>query len=455
MPADNHVQALQAVLTLARQLTRAGMAIALIQRKANAVVPLRSDPSRNWQQGTAWRWQMPATQKQEAGRLQTLPLSCLPSMVAIDLPFPPAQAAYLDCTEWGEQVAGGLLLIWDAEQSAQVAANAGDAASQEQLVSLLRPIYARLLDGSHLAVQTVESEAKFNDVFNSVQQGIVVVSGQGAHAQVNQWASALLQIQPGSVSVETLARAMGEARRRCDNADELEFAYQVLQHSLDAEVTVDWELDERILRVDTHPVLNNGHNGRVWLFQDVTAQARLERMLRREASHDALTGLFNRRAFFNRAQAHYQAQATAPTHALDGGTPERLAVLMFDVDHFKQINDSFGHPVGDGVLKEVARRALNLLRDGDVLARYGGEEFILLIRETTDGASLAVAERLRKAMEGQPIQIDSKAIEVRISLGLALRCNTKEPLARTIERADRNLYQAKREGRNRVVHTAC
>jgi diguanylate cyclase (GGDEF)-like protein len=450
MQISPHVDALLAMLTLARQLSQASMTVALLRRAPDEFVPLLSEPPLAWPASTAWRWRSPRRQEDEPGGLQWLPLASLPSMVTAGLPFVPVAVAYLDSAALGDQQAGGVLFLWDAAQAHHVTTLTGQDAGAHPVL-LLRTIYARLLDGRDLAVQKIEADAQFHDIFNSVPQGIVVVKGQGAHAQVNRVMSAVLQVPHGQVPVDVLAQAMQAARRRCSNAAELDVAYQPLQHALDAEVVVHWELDERVWRVDTHPILNSGHNGRVWLFQDVTASIRLERMLRRDASHDALTGLFNRRAFFDQAQAHYQAQSTARALSPDGDAAQQLALLLFDIDHFKQINDSLGHPVGDRVIQEVARRAQAQLRDGDVLARYGGEEFIVLLCGSNQAIARAVAERLRVAMAEQPVQIDGGAVSVRISVGLALRLDAEETLARTIERADRNLYRAKREGRNRVV----
>ena len=129
----------------------------------------------------------------------------------------------------------------------------------------------------------------------------------------------------------------------------------------------------------------------------------------------------------------------------------RFALVMFDIDHFKRINDLHGHPVGDQVLREVAHRAKSILREGDVLARYGGEEFIVLLSAACKEDARAAAERLRTVIDAQPVQLDRQAIAVSISVGLALRKGEAETLQRTIERADANLYRAKREGRNRVV----
>jgi diguanylate cyclase (GGDEF)-like protein len=103
------------------------------------------------------------------------------------------------------------------------------------------------------------------------------------------------------------------------------------------------------------------------------------------------------------------------------------------------------------VLKEVAHRAKSVLRDGDVLARYGGEEFIVLLNVASKNVARAAAERLRTVVEAQPVRVGQLTIGVSISVGLALREGESKTLMRTIERADANLYRAKREGRNRVV----
>ncbi len=312
----------------------------------------------------------------------------------------------------------------------------------------LRPVYAQLVDARQWEEQNAESAAQFHHVFDSVPQGIVVLSARHPQAQINAAAAALLGLSAGWVPAEVLAQAMRATRERCDNAAELEQAYAPLQSDLDAELVARWFLDDCVWRVDTHPILQSGHKGRVWLFHDITPQVRLERFLRMEANHDPLTGLFNRRAFSDRAQVAFQLPSPGPS---DG---HRLALVMLDIDHFKAVNDLYGHPAGDMVLKEVARRAKSVLRDGDVLARYGGEELIVLLNVISSDTARAAAERLRTVMDTEPVQVGDQAITVSVSVGLALRSSGSETLLQTIERADANLYRAKRQGRNRVVDDA-
>jgi diguanylate cyclase (GGDEF)-like protein len=444
MPTNAYTDALSALLALARELTHANVTAAVIQRAPGQVLSLRTEPQIALTQAPVWRWDLPVAPNDSAVGVQLLSRDRWPSQITTGLSFTPAVVAYLDSSVWGQQVAGGLLFLWDAAQAHHATALLDVHAPSAASVLLLRPVLACLFDGRERAEQVVESGAQFHDIINSVPQGIVVVSAQGLQAQVNQTASVLLGIPTGMVAVDVLAQAMRTIRGRCDNAAELEQAYRPLLHALDTEVVVDWQLDDQVWRVDTHPILHDGRNGRVWLFQDVSAQLRLEHVLRRQALRDELTNLFNRRAFFDRAQAHYQAVATTDP-------PSQLALLLFDIDHFKRVNDRFGHPAGDYVLREVARRAKRQLRDIDLLARYGGEEFIVLLGPTTLANARSTAERLRLAMVAQPVQTDEQAIDVSISVGLTLRRDARETLAQTIERADALLYRAKRSGRNRVV----
>ncbi len=163
--------------------------------------------------------------------------------------------------------------------------------------------------------------------------------------------------------------------------------------------------------------------------------ARLARLTR----IDPLTGALNRRGL---------EEGYAPTKApVDA---KRMAVLMVDIDHFKSINDTHGHLVGDEVLRRIARQLGRALRTSDAIVRYGGEEFLLLLADVTVSEGMRVAERARKAIEAQAIRVGDATLEVTVSMGLDVQ-RAHEPLADTVERADAALYQAKHAGRNRVV----
>ena len=153
------------------------------------------------------------------------------------------------------------------------------------------------------------------------------------------------------------------------------------------------------------------------------------------AERDALTGLFNRGA----GEHMLTGLVTAPT--------ESDVLIMFDIDHFKKVNDTHGHPAGDAVLREVATRCNNLLRKGDVLTRWGGEEFLMLMRCPGDAGVARVANALRTAISGTPI---APAGTVTASFGVA-RFQPDDTQLSWVKRADVALYEAKSTGRNRVV----
>jgi diguanylate cyclase (GGDEF)-like protein len=168
------------------------------------------------------------------------------------------------------------------------------------------------------------------------------------------------------------------------------------------------------------------------------ANAQLEKL----AVTDALTGLLNRRALsdlfrreIERAQRHRR----------------ELAVIMFDVDHFKAINDRHGHAAGDAVLRQIAGVATQSTRSTDTIARYGGEEFVLVAPETDKSSALELAERMRAALQSAEIRIDHQSLKVTASFGVAMLHGEDSRPEDVLRRADEALYAAKGAGRNRVV----
>lgn len=167
--------------------------------------------------------------------------------------------------------------------------------------------------------------------------------------------------------------------------------------------------------------------------------------LQRGATLDALTGLLNRRSFMERLE---EEVAATIRHKL----PTCVAIL--DVDHFKKVNDTYGHPAGDAVLVGVARRLKEARRSEDVLARFGGEEFVLLLRHTDHEGALMLMNRLRLLVADQTFEVPTpsgpQAISVTFSCGLT-QLSPLDSSDYVLERADIGLYEAKRTGRNRVI----
>lgn len=170
----------------------------------------------------------------------------------------------------------------------------------------------------------------------------------------------------------------------------------------------------------------------------VEANARLETL----ATVDALTGLYNRGYFMGRADELFAQSSRYQSN---------LSVVMIDVDHFKQINDTCGHDFGDKVLQRIAQTCGRALRDCDIAARYGGEEFVLLLLDTPIHGAEVSAERIRCAVAELQLQYNGEAIPVTASFGVAERTPEDNDLRTLLIRADTALYIAKNSGRNRVV----
>jgi diguanylate cyclase (GGDEF)-like protein len=168
-----------------------------------------------------------------------------------------------------------------------------------------------------------------------------------------------------------------------------------------------------------------------WVSTLQSERAKLQAL----AERDGLTGLYNRRA-----SEHLLMNLVAAPNTDD-------ALILFDIDHFKAVNDTHGHPVGDEVLRQVARRCEALLRRDDVFARWGGEEFLLLVRGARGEAIAQIADSMRLAISATPIE---PAGIVTASFGVAL-FRPLDTLATWVQRADGALYAAKAGGRNRVV----
>jgi len=167
---------------------------------------------------------------------------------------------------------------------------------------------------------------------------------------------------------------------------------------------------------------------------------RQERDLRHAALHDALTGVPNRASFF----AHLEQIATEPP------AEWRTAVLYLDLDGFKLVNDTFGHQVGDELLKVVSTRITDSLRPGDLVARLGGDEFSVVLHQVADPTEAGViADRLIQTV-GQPVVIDGHEVQVGLSVGVALADRAGDTVAGLVDAADRALYQAKQAGKGRT-----
>jgi two-component system, cell cycle response regulator len=181
-------------------------------------------------------------------------------------------------------------------------------------------------------------------------------------------------------------------------------------------------------------------------FRFSLTDVREERLLRKlyeSSTRDALTGAYNRLHFEERLRSEV---AYAIRHNA------QASLVLIDLDHFKKVNDTYGHPAGDAVLKRSAEACLRALRAEDVFARFGGEEFAVVLRNIELKGAARLADRLRQSVCAVPVEVDGHSIQVTLSAGAAsLLCCRTPSAEELISIADRRLYLAKQQGRNRVV----
>lgn len=171
------------------------------------------------------------------------------------------------------------------------------------------------------------------------------------------------------------------------------------------------------------------------------AQAQFQEELYEAALRDPLTKIYNRRVLVERLEedlSHAKRHVAA------------LTLLLFDLDHFKVVNDTYGHLAGDQVLVDFTEMVLATVRREDMFARYGGEEFAMACRSTDLAAAAGLAERIRVEVAARRFEFDGQHIPVSVSIGVA-QATAEDSVESLIERADKHLYQAKRNGRNQVV----
>lgn len=179
----------------------------------------------------------------------------------------------------------------------------------------------------------------------------------------------------------------------------------------------------------------------LWLFRTTRSQLRFKRM----ATRDGLTDILNHQHFMSECEKRLQGLQKRPGHA---------CLIWIDLDHFKQINDTHGHATGDAALRHSVAICQQQLRPGDLLGRLGGEEFGILLGDCPREQAIAIADRIRLAIEASPMVLDEAVVSISASIGVASTATSGHDLQRLCRDADAALYRAKRAGRNRVVADA-
>jgi diguanylate cyclase (GGDEF)-like protein/PAS domain S-box-containing protein len=191
----------------------------------------------------------------------------------------------------------------------------------------------------------------------------------------------------------------------------------------------------------TGKLLSN--NQIIGLLRDISERKKAERVTQELLSTDSLTGLYNRRYFFGIVNS-ILAESVRYGHP--------AAILLLDLDHFKQINDAYGHMKGDQALRHLANGIRSLTRAADVIARFGGDEFVILLPQTDEAQAVHMAERLHRYLSENPVRNTDVTFFITLSIGVSsIPAQHKAVSIETLlEQADRALYQAKQQGRNQT-----
>ncbi|MFT7880533.1 MAG: diguanylate cyclase [Sulfurimonas sp.] len=291
-----------------------------------------------------------------------------------------------------------------------------------------------------------DAKQKLMDIANSMNEGVLVLNRNGALSFMNREAECLLgynfkELSNNPQNIYINLRVASEegaeksmVRRACDNGGRTHSDNAMLKakdgHKFPISLTLSPLQSEE------------GNKGTVILFHDISERKKLEKELRKMALHDRLTGLYNRRIFDDKIEDEVKR-----TERYE----KNLSLLMIDIDHFKKINDTYGHQAGDEVLKHLATIIVKSIRNSDYAARYGGDEFTVTLPETTLEQAAVMAERTREAIASTQLTLLSHTDKIHLTVSVGVSTyRENSSVEELINAADTALYKAKKSGRNQV-----
>ncbi|MCG8673588.1 MAG: EAL domain-containing protein [Pseudomonadales bacterium] len=290
------------------------------------------------------------------------------------------------------------------------------------------------------------SEQKYRELFELAQEGIWVVDANAYTTMVNQSMAAMLGYSREEMMGKHMFDFMDEEgiAQSEDNLKRREAGV-----SEDHDICFVHKNGKTVFTsMHTTPITDEEgvYQGAIAGVIDISQRVQAEEMVRKQALYDSLTKLPNRRFLFGRLE---EELARSVRHGYFGG------LLFIDLDHFKNINDSLGHPVGDKLLLAIGQRVANVIRDEDVLGRLGGDEFVVLLPELSEDETISaerargVAQKIQESF-AEPFLIEGYNLHVSSSIGVALYPKEKETIHDIFRQADAAMYRSKNEGRNTI-----
>jgi diguanylate cyclase (GGDEF)-like protein/PAS domain S-box-containing protein len=275
----------------------------------------------------------------------------------------------------------------------------------------------------------------YSDIAENTPVGIITCDENGNIKYVNSMVVKLL----GSPSIEETKKInlfTFPLLIDCGFSDKLKQSIQTDTH-INYELNYESKWGRRIwLNIHNKPFLSGGARQVIIILDDLTERKNIESQLTSLSFTDALTGAYNRRYFVQRAQEEID-QAKRLNR--------RFSIIMFDLDHFKDVNDNYGHEAGDRLLCEIGNRIRSSIKEGDVAARIGGDEFITLIYGINGRSDAAkAAEKILISM-GKPIELSGKSFNISSSIGLSIFPDDGEEAGVLIKKADKAMYMVKKE----------
>ena len=294
---------------------------------------------------------------------------------------------------------------------------------------------------------SVDSHGRFGDeayirvVFETMQDGLVVIDEGGTVRVFNPACERMFGYAADEVIGNNVRLLMPDAESERHDGYLAHYARTGQRGIMGRQRELEGRRKDGTLfplSLSVGEAMGEGGRNYIGVLHDLTDEVDL----RRHASIDPLTGVLNRRDLLVRGG---EDLARADRYGHPG------TVLMMDIDHFKRINDTFGHAEGDEALRRFAAACEEVLRENDLFGRMGGEEFAIVLPETTVEGGRLLAERLRKRVAEIEISAEGKRLAMTVSIGVAAQRLGKDNIETLLSRADRALYRAKQQGRNRVV----